>query len=94
MAYGANQHNKFSERIKNWTRAIQNLDEEGMVLDQIYVNESVSGTDPAFSDTGNGTAAEHIDIVVLIRRVNDILRESSGSTTHEDQTPRITPFLQ
>lgn len=96
MAYSAEHHAVFSQRMKNW---IQNLNQayiEAGALDDIYLNETASGTDPAWVDTANATAAEHVDGIVLLRRIRDALAMDgqSQTLTAEDQTSRMTPFLQ
>ncbi len=96
MAFSADHMTTFSERTKNWIQNLQNAYAEAGKLDDIYINESASGTDPAWVDTPNATAAEHVDAIVLMRRLRDALAldGQSQTLTAEDQTARMTPFLQ
>ncbi len=96
MAYDASHHAVFSDRAKNWIIALDNLYTEAGKLDDIYSHEAGGGSDPAWVDTNNATAAEHIDAIVLMRRVRDALAldGQTDNVTSEDQTARMTPFLQ
>ncbi len=96
MAYDANHHQSFSERVRNLARSINNNRLEALALDDIYIQETVSGTHAAFVDTNISTAAELVDMVVLGRRIGTCLAMDgqTGTNANEDQTARLTPFLQ
>jgi len=96
MAYDTQNHEAFSARMKNWITNLQNVYEEAGKLDDIYTNEAASGADPQFVDNSTATKAEHVDGIVLMRRVRDALAldGQSQTLTAEDQTSRMTPFLQ
>ncbi len=96
MSYDARKHEAFSTRMQNWIRAVNNLYEEAGTLDDVYTEEAVGGAHASFVDNLTATKAEHIDGIVLIRRLRDALA-LDGQTqdlTSEDQTARMTPFLQ
>ncbi len=98
MAYDAGKHNLFAKRCQNWIRMIQNGYEEGGRINDIYVNEANSGVDPAFDDANTNIAeeAELTEAINLIKRLRDMLALDGQSQviSVEDQTSRITPFLQ
>ena len=96
MAYDANHHGAFSERMKNIINQLQSDYEEAGRLDAIYTEETASGTDPAFVDNGNASAAEHVNGITLLRRLRDCLAldGQSAAISSEDQTANMTPFLQ
>lgn len=96
MAYDANKHNVFSDRCKAFITNLHNAYIEAGKLDDIYLEESASGTDPAWVDTSNATAAEHVDAIIVMRRLRDALAfdGQSNTITPEDQTARFTPWLQ
>ena len=86
MSYSPQNHDVFSDRIKAAMVAISDvIDRETEVLDDIYINETVSGTDPNFIDTENGTAQEHTDAIVAFR---------AFQATYAAQLANITPWLQ
>lgn len=91
MSYDANKHQLFSDRCKNLATAYQNLREEAAKLDAIYVNETASGADAAFVDTGNATKAEHQDLITTMRAYKDFFENVQVSAA--DRTQHITPFL-
>ncbi|MDA1055013.1 MAG: hypothetical protein O3C40_31715 [Planctomycetota bacterium] len=92
MSYDANNHAVYSERTKNWCKAAQNLIEEAKRLDAIYVNETASGADPEFVANGNGTTAEHQDVVTMWRAYIDYIEGSAVATL--DRRPVLSPFTQ
>lgn len=96
MAYDANKHAAFSDRCRDWVRNMKQAYVEAGDLDDIYINESSSGGDAAFTDTDNATEAEHVDAIILMRRLRDCLAMDgqSSAIASEDQTARITPWLQ
>ncbi len=98
MAYDAGKHNLFARRCQNWIRMIQNGYEEAGKINDIYVNETVSGTDPAFDDVNTNIAeeAELTEAINLMLRLRDMLALDGQSQiiAVEDQTARMTPFLQ
>jgi hypothetical protein len=94
MAYSSAQHATFAERVKNFCREAYHLGMvEGVALDLIYLNEAESGNNANFADTAENTEAELIDGIIFIRRLKQLC-DGSGSFTHENNLPRLTPFLQ
>lgn len=77
-------------------RELDNLYAEAGKIDDIYLNEAGSGSDPAFGDTEVATEAEHVDAIIVMRRLRDALAfdGQSSAVASEDQTARFTPFLQ
>ena len=96
MAFDAQRMTAFSNRARNWIQNLKAAYEEAGTLDDIYVNEAASGGDPAWADTDNATAAEHVDAIIVMRRVRDALAMDgqTDAIASEDQTARITPLLQ
>ena len=96
MAYDANKHNVFSDRCKAFITNLHNAYIEAGKLDDIYNNEAEGGGHAAWGDTPNATAAEHIDAVIVMRRLRDALAFDGQANviTAEDQTARFTPWLQ
>ena len=96
MAYDANKHQVFSQRCRNFIRELDNLYTEAGKIEDIYTNETGSGTDPAWVDTGIATAVEHVDAILVMQRLRDMLAmdEQNQVIAVEDQTARLTPFLQ
>ena len=96
MAYDANQHNKFSQRCENWIQNLRAAYDEAGKIDDIYTNETVSGTDPAFVDTPIATKAEHTEAINVMRRLRDMLAldGQTAAIASQDQTANLTPFLQ
>lgn len=92
MAYSAEKHSVFSGRMKNWFNSFQNLRDELSRLDEIYLNETVSGADVAFIDTDNATKQEHIDGISLMRDLVDFVE--GGAVTTLDRRPNISAFTQ
>ena len=93
MAYSAANHDVFSERMKNWFGSIQNDLEEGERLDQIYVNETVSGSDADFIDTAIATKAEHQDGITFFREFRDFIK-GTAAVSQTDRRDKISPFTQ
>lgn len=96
MAYDANKHHKFSQRCQNFIQNLRNAYEEAGKIEDIYTNETGSGSDPAWVDTPIATAGEHIDAILVMQRLRNCLAMDGQSVTItvEDQTARLTPFLQ
>ena len=96
MAYDQAKHNVFAERMRNWVRELKQLYAEAGDMDDIYLNEGESGNHAAFVDHDIATEAELVDGIILMRRLRDALAldGQSNNLTSEDQTARITPFLQ
>lgn len=92
MSYTAENHKVYSERTKNWCKAAQDLLDEGKRMDQIFLNEAASGSDPEYVDNGNGTAAEHTDVVTMIRAYVDFIEGNAVATL--DRQPVLSPFTQ
>lgn len=92
MAYDSNKHAIFSDRMKAWFDSFQNLRDELIRLDEIYINETTSGADVAFVDTGNATKQEHIDGIVLMRAMKDFVE--GGAVATLDRTSNVTAFTQ
>lgn len=91
MAYDATKHKAFSQQMSQWFRSVQQLREESRRLDEIYVNEALSGADPAFTDTAIATEQEHIDGIVFMRAFKAMIENGAVSTG--DRTGNITAFL-
>ena len=86
MAYDANKHAVFSDRVKAAMVACHDvINREMETLDDIYINETGSGSDAAFADTDNATEAEHVDAIVAMRAMQ---------TTLAAQMSNFTPWLQ
>ncbi len=70
--------------------------EEAGKIDDIYTNEAVSGSDPAFVDTDIATAAEHTEAINVMRRQRDMLAldGQTAAIASQDQIANLTPFLQ
>ena len=92
MAYSAPKHDVFSQRMKNWFNSYQNLRDELARLDEIYTNETASGTDAAFVSTDNATKQEHIDGIVFMRAVVDFTEGAAVSTL--DRRSNVSSFTQ
>ena len=92
MAYTANKHDVFSRRMENWMKTVQALRDEIAKLDEIYVNETASGADDAYTDTAIATEAEHTDAIVFGRAFVDFIENGAVSTL--DRTSNITAFTQ
>ena len=92
MAYDAQKHDVFSTRVQNFCTSFQSQIEEAARLDAIYTQETVSGADPAFTDTGIATKQEHIDMIVFMRAFKDF--RDGGAVPQLDREPNLTPFLQ
>lgn len=96
MAFDAQKMQAFSERTRNFITNLEAAYIEAGRLDDIYTNEAESGSDPAWGDTSIATAAEHVDAVLVMRRLRDALAfdGQTQNLTAEDQTARFTPFMQ
>jgi len=99
MAFNANNHEVFAQRCRNLAREMHQLKIESQAIDDIYVNETVSGTVAGWTDNdGNpiATNAEMVELMNLGQRLRDMLAMNgeSAAIATEDQTPRLTPFLQ
>lgn len=96
MAFDANKMQVFSQRMQNLLRELRQLYIEAGDLDDIYLNEAASGVDAAWADTEIATAAEHVDGIIVARRLRDALAfdGQTAAIVSEDQTSRFTPFLQ
>ena len=94
--YDAQKHQAFSSRMQNWITNLRAAYAEAGELDDIYTEEAESGAHADFVDNATATEAEHVAGIVLMRRIRDALA-MDGQTqdiTSEDQTSRMTPFLQ
>ena len=86
MAYDANKHQVFSDRVKAAMRTVHDtINREMETLDDIYINETASGADAAFTDTDNATEQEHVDAITTMR---------AFQTTLASNLANITPWLQ
>ena len=96
MAYDVNKHNAFSKRCQSFMATLEQAYIEAGRLNDIYTQEALSGSDPAWVDTEIATAAEHVDAILVMQRLRDALGFDGQSVTltPEDQTARFTPFLQ
>lgn len=93
--YNEQIHTATTVRIRNGMRALKNLAVEFGGIDDIYVHETVSGTDPAFVSNSIATKDEFVSSIVLMRRILDALAldGQTANITSEDQTANLTPFL-
>jgi len=96
MAYDANKHTRFSQRMRNWMREINQLYIEAGAIDDIYTNEAASGADAAFVTNDIATKTEYQDAINLLRRHRDMLAfdAQTANITSADQISLVTPFLQ
>jgi len=96
MAYDANKHAVFEQRCQNFIRNLSAAYDEAGKIDAIYTNETGSGTDPAWVDGNIATAAELVDAILVMQRLRDMLAldGQTAAIASEDQTARLTPFLQ
>lgn len=86
MSYNAAKHEVFSQRVQNAMVILHDvINREMETLDDIYNNETASGTDAAFTDTDIATEAEHVEAITAIR---------AFQTTLAAQLSNITPWLQ
>ena len=92
MAYSATKHQRFSERMELWFRTFQAQRDELLQIDEIYTNETASGTDADFTDTTIATEQEHIDGIVFMRALKDFVE--NGVVPQLDRTGKITAFTQ
>ncbi len=92
MAYSAEKHAVFSDRMKNWMNSFQNLRDELARLEEIYTNETTSGAHADFVDTGNASKQEHIDGIVLMQSLVDFVE--GGVVPTLDRRSNITAFTQ
>lgn len=92
MAFSASKMATFSRRCQNLMLALQSIRDEGARLDAIYTNETASGTDGSWDDTEIATASEHVDVITLVRDLDDFLTNQSVSAA--DRQATITPFIQ
>ena len=92
MAYSSANHERFSERVQKFMVIVQGLRDEGEAIDQVYVNETASGSDSEFVDTPIATKQEHIDAIVFYRVFKDFVE--GGAVATLDRRANITPFLQ
>ena len=93
MAYNAQKHDKFSDRMTLLFHAIQSVLDEGEKLDQIYLNETGPGTDPAWVDTENATADQHVDGITFYRALRDFV-DGSAQPPQSDRRSNISAFTQ
>jgi hypothetical protein len=93
MAYGENQHDAFARRATNWMRQAQAMYEEFKRLDGIYINETASGTDAAWTDHSLATEAELVDFVTFGRTYCAFV-DGSAAVSQLDRRSNMTPFLQ
>ena len=93
MAYSAAQHQLFTKRMRNFAIGYEGALAEAEALDQIYTNETASGTDPDFIDTEFALEAEHVDLITFIR---SFVGFTKGTTDEVqlDRRPMLTPFSQ
>jgi len=92
MAYNANQHQKFALRTTNWMRQIWQLLQESESLDQIYTEETASGTHGSWVDVGDYTTTELTDAVTFMRSYKALI-DGGAAISQTDRTSNITPFL-
>lgn len=90
--YDAGKHDVFTRRMINWMQQLWTLREEAQRLDAVYTEESASGSDAAFVDTGYVTKQELINAIVFQRTFNAMI-DGSQAVTQTDRTSNITPFL-
>lgn len=92
MAYTPANHQVWSQRIKNWVVGMQAQLEEANKLDLIYTNEGGNTGDPDYVDNANGTAAEHTDVVTMMRAYKDFIEGNAVATLNRQIV--MSPFLQ
>ena len=93
MAYDTTKHQRFSERVQQWFMTYQALRDEMARIDEIYTNETSSGSDAAFVTTDIATKHEHIDGIVFMRALDDFT-DGSAAVSQTDRRANITPFTQ
>ena len=93
MAYSSTNHTTFSKRVDAWVKNFQASLEEFARLNTIYTNETASGADSEFIDTGNGTKEEHISMIVFGRELEDFV-DGSSAVSQTDRRSNLSPFLQ
>lgn len=92
MAFTDSNMQTFSKRIQNWMLAAQNLRDESARLTAIYVNETASGSDPQWGDTGIALAAEHVDAINCFLDFKKFWENVELAAV--DRQVWITPFTQ
>jgi hypothetical protein len=92
MAFTTSNMQIFSQRVQRWMLAAQNLRDEAVRLNAIYVNETASGTDPQWADTDIALAAEHVDAINCFADFKKFWENEALSTV--DRQVWITPFIQ
>lgn len=99
MAFGINNKAVFALRCQNFVTNLQGAYEEAGKINDIYVNEAGSGADSVWVDNDNSpiaTNAELTEAINLMLRLRDCLAldGQTAAIASEDQTSRLTPFLQ
>ena len=84
-------HQNFQNRLTNWFRTFQQLREEAVRLDNIYVHEANSAAEPAFTDTAYNTVTELTDGITFMRAIETAV--TGGEVLSIDRISNITPFL-
>jgi len=92
MAYGSAKHAIWTERCKNYAKTVQAVWEEGQRLNEIYTNETASGSDAAFVANSLASKQEFIDMVVLMQAFDAFLNNSAVATA--DRMANLTPLTQ
>ena len=93
MAYSADKHQVFSQRMEHFFKTFQVLRDEMTKLDEIYTNETASGADADFDDTLIATKQEHIDGIVFMRALADFC-DGTAEVSQTDRRSNITAFVQ
>ncbi len=92
MAFTTQNMAEFSKRIQNFCTSFQSQIEEALRLDEIYINETVSGANVDFVDTDIATEQEHVDMIVFMRALSDF--RNGGEVDTLNRISNLTPFLQ
>ena len=92
MAYNANQHSKFTDRMTNFMRAIWQLKQEAASLTAIYQQETSYGAHADFVDGADITKQELIDAIVFQEAYTNVIT-GAAAISQTDRTANVTPFL-
>ena len=92
MAYNANQHSNFTNRMTGWMRALWQLKQEAESLTEIYEQETSSGAHADFVDGPDITKQELIDAIVFQASFKALI-DGGAAISQTDRTANVTPFL-
>jgi hypothetical protein len=81
--------------VKDLMRTVYKLAlEEGVQLDQIYLNEGGNASAPAYVDVDYATTAELADAITTLRELQAFVDGSAAITAEQDRRARFATFLQ